>query len=130
MIRKFTLLEVIIATLTLALTATIAVEMTTRTHLSTHQAQEEWYREHLLSMGCEYYLMFGHDAEFPQEKLPEGYQVECSIDLGIIPEGEEEEKYDAVNGWIIGEYKVVLFKDGEEINSVTIEKLVPEELFD
>lgn len=130
MIRKFTLLEVVIATLTLALAATIAVEMTTRAHMSTFNAEDEWGREHLLTIGCEFYLLFGHEAEFPAEKLPQGFSISCELNEGIIPDGEEEEKYDPVNGWVIGEYTVRLFRDGEEINKVSIEKLVPAELFD
>lgn len=130
MIKKFTLLEVIIATLILALTATIAVERSSRAQLNTFNAEDEWGREHLLSLGCEFFLLFGHEAEFPAEKLPEGFSLTCEINEGIIPEGEEEEKYDPVNGWVIGEYTVRLFKDGTEIDSMMIDKLVPAELFE
>lgn len=132
MIRKFTLLEVVIATLILALTATIAVERATRVHLNTFEAVDEWKKEHLLSLGCEYFLLFGHQAEFPQDKLPEGegYQLTCDLNEGIIPEGDEEEKYDPVSGWVIGEYTIFLHKDGELIDKIHIEKLVPAELFE
>lgn len=130
MIRKFTLLEVVIATLILALTATIAVERATRVQLNTFNAEDEWAREHLLSLGCEFYLLFGHEAEFPSDKLPEGFSLSCELNEGIIPEGDEEEKYDPVSGWVIGEYTITLFRDGEEINKISIEKLVPAELFE
>ena len=130
MIKRFTLLEVIIATLILALTATIAVERSSRAQMNTFNAEDEWGREHLLSLGCEFYLLFGHEAEFPAEKLPEGFSITCEINEGIIPEDEEEEKYDPVNGWVIGEYAIRLYRDGVEIDSMTIDKLVPAELFE
>ena len=130
MIKKFTLLEVIIATLILALTATIAVERSSRAQVNTFNAEDEWGREHLLTLGCEFFLLFGHEAEFPVEKLPEGFSLTCEINEGIIPEDEEEEKYDPVNGWVIGEYTIKLFRDGTEIDSMMIDKLVPAELFE
>ena len=127
---RFTLIEVVIATVTLALSATIAVEMTASAHLRTFNAESQWAKEHLLSLGCEYYLLFGHEAEFPAEKLPESYSISCELQEAIIPEGEEEEKYDPHNGWVLGEYTVVLYQDGEEIARMSIDKLVPADLFE
>ena len=128
--RNFSLLEVVIATLILALTATIAIERSSRAQISTFNAEDEWAREHLLTLGCEFYLMFGHEADFPAEKLPEGFSLSCELNEGVIPEGDEEEKYDPVSGWVIGEYTIRLMKDGEVINQISIDKLVPAEIFE
>jgi hypothetical protein len=122
---RFTLIEVVIATMTLALSATIAVEMTTSAHIKTYNAESEWAKEHLLSLGCEFYLLFGHDAEFPTEKLPEGYSLSCELNEAIIEDDEEEEKYDPHNGWVLGEYTIKLFLDSDEIANISIDKLVP-----
>jgi hypothetical protein len=127
--KRFTLLEVVLATLIFAVTVTIAVERVTRVQLQTFAAEDEWAREHLLTLGCEFYLLFGHEAEFPGDKLPEGFSLSCELLPGVIPEGEKEEKFEAISGWIIGEYNVRLFRDGEEISSMKIEKLVPEDSF-
>jgi hypothetical protein len=127
---KFTLIEVVIATLILALSATVAVEMTSSAQLRSYNAESEWSKEHLLSLGCEFYLLFGHEAERP-DFLPPGYEIKCSIDEGLIPEGEEElEKYDPSSGWVIGEYTIKLFKEGNEIATISIDKLVPADLFE
>ena len=126
---KFTLIEVVIATLILALSATVAVEMTSRAHLGAFNAEEEWNREHLLAVACEYYLLFGHDADEP-DFLAEGYSASCTIEEGIIPEEDDEEKYDASSGWVIGEYTIRLFKDGEEQATISIDKLVPADAFE
>jgi hypothetical protein len=125
---KFTLIEVIIATLTLALSATIAVEMTSSAHLSTFNAESEWSNEHLLSLGAEFHLLFGHDAEMP-DILPEDFAIECEINPATILDDEDEEKYEANSGWVLGEYTIILLKLGEEVERVTIDKLVPEDLF-
>lgn len=125
---KFTFLEVLIASLILAFTAVVSVEMSSGAHLQTFDIEDQWATEHLLSLGCEFYLMFGHEADFPPDMLPEGFSIGCTLEPGIIPEGADEEKYDPLNGWIIGEYKVTLFRQGEEIGSTTIEKLVPEDI--
>ena len=124
---KFTFLEVLIASLILAFTAVVSVEMSSGAHLQTFDIEDQWATEHLLSLGSEFYLMFGHEADFPADMLPEGFSIGCALEPGIIPEGADEEKYDPMNGWIIGEYKVTLFRQGEEIGSNFIEKLVPED---
>ena len=129
--KHFTLLEVVIATVTLALSATIAVEMTTSAHMRTYNAESEWAKEHLLSLGCEFYLLFGHEAEFPAEKLPEGYSLSCELREAIIPEGTvDEEKYDPFRGWVLGEYTISLYYEGDVINSVSIDKILPADLFE
>ena len=127
--QSFTLIEVIIATLTLAICTVVAVEMSSSTHLNTYDAESQWAREHLTSMACEFYLLFGHEAEFPSEVLPAGYSVSCELNEAIIPEGDLEEKYEPISGWIIGEYTIRLFSEGQEINTVTIDKLVPADYF-
>lgn len=128
--KSFSLLEVIIATLILALTATIAIERSTRSQISTFNAEDEWAKEHLLSLGCEFYLMFGHEAEFPAAKLPSGFSLSCELNEAPVPEGDEAEKYEPVNGWVIGQYTIRLFREGQEINSISIDKLVPSEVLE
>lgn len=125
---KFTFVEVLIASLILAFSAVVAVEMTTSTHLQTFDVEDQWATEHLLSLGCEFYLMFGHEADFPSDMLPEGFSIGCELEPGIIPEGADEEKYDPISGWILGEYIVTLFREGEEIGKTSIEKIVPEDI--
>ncbi|MCH2208254.1 MAG: hypothetical protein MK132_20615, partial [Lentisphaerales bacterium] len=73
------------------------------------------------------YLMFGHEADFPSDMLPEGFSIGCTLEPGIIPEGADEEKYDPMNGWIIGEYKITLYEHGDIIGATYVEKLVPED---
>ena len=125
---KFTFIEVLIASLILAFSAVVAVEMTTNSQLSTIEIERQWANEHLLSLGCEFHLMFGHEADFPPDMLPEGFSIGCQLEPGIIPEGANEEKYDPINGWIIGEYIITLFKNGKEIGKASVEKLVPEDI--
>jgi len=124
----FSLIEVVIATLILSLSATIAIEMTSSAHMKTYDVESRWAREHLLSMGCEFYLLFGHEAEFPENILPSGYSLSCELLAAEIAEDADDEKYEAINNWILGEYTVRLFHEGEEINSISITKLVPEEI--
>ena len=89
----------LIASLILAFSAVVAVEVTTSTHLQTFDVEDQWATEHLLSLGCEFYLMFGHEADFPSDMLPENFSIGCELEQGIIPEGADEEKYDPISGW-------------------------------
>ena len=129
--KMFTLVEVVIATFILAVSATVAVEMTSSAHLRTYNAESEWAQEHLLSLGCEFYLLFGHEAEFPADKLPEGYSISCELQEGVIPDEElDEEKFDPFRGWVLGEYTISLYLENELISSITVDKIVPAEFFE
>ncbi|MCM8530963.1 MAG: hypothetical protein NE330_07370 [Lentisphaeraceae bacterium] len=125
--HKFTFIEVLIASLVLAFGAVAAVEMSSRAHLQTFDVEAQWGREHLVSLGAEFYLMFGHDAEFPSDMLPEGFSIDCELNEAPIGDDINEEKYDPLNGWILGEYTIRLYENGEEKYSMKIEKIVAED---
>ncbi|MCM8536672.1 MAG: hypothetical protein NE334_12110 [Lentisphaeraceae bacterium] len=124
---KFTFVEVLIASLILAFGAVAAVEMSSRAHLQTYDVEDQWAKEHLVALGAEYYLLFGHDAEFPSDMLPEGFSIDCELNEAPIGDDVNEEKYDPLNGWILGEYTIRLYSDGNEIHTLTIEKIVAED---
>jgi hypothetical protein len=126
---RFTFIEVLIASLILAFSAVALVEMTSRAHLQTYDIEAEWAEEHLLSLSCEYFLLFGHDADIPEDLLPDGFSAECELNSAIIPEEADEEKYDPINGWVLGELTITLIKDGTELTSISIDKMLPEDAF-
>ena len=126
--RQFSLIEVVIATMILALYAGISTKIASNSLAQTHEARQQWKHQHLLSMGAEFYLLFGHKADFPAEQLPEGYAIGCTLHESEIPaETIDESKYDALQGWILGEYRITLFYDGAEVDSLQIEKIVRED---
>ena len=126
--KSFSLIEVIIATVILSMSAVVAVQMTSRSHAQTYEVEGEWSRQHLLSMGAEYYLLFGHEAELPEDLLPSGYSIDCQLLEREIPEDTiDESKYDAINGWVLADYVLTLNSEGEELDTLRITKFVPED---
>ena len=73
--------------------------------------------------------LFGHQAEFAGT-LPEGYTLECAELLAaeLPSEDTNEKKYEAINNWILGEYTIILYYNGEEVKKISITKLIPETL--
>ena len=124
----FSLIEVIIATVILSMSAVVAVQMTSRSHARTFEVEGEWSRQHLLSMGAEFHLLFGPDADLPEDLLPGGYSIDCQLLEPEIPEDTiDEEKYEPINGWVLGEYFLTLNFEGEELDTLSILKFVPED---
>ena len=126
--KRFSLIEVIIATVILSMSAVVAVQMTSRSHARTFEVEGEWSRQHLLSMGAEFHLLFGHEAELPEDLLPGGYSIDCQLLEAEIPEDTiDEEKYEPINGWVLGEYFLTLMFEGDELDTLSILKFVPED---
>ena len=126
--QPFSLIEVIIATVILSMSAVIAVQMTSRSLAQTFEVESEWSRQHLLSMGAEFHLLFGHEAEMPEGVLPGGFSIDCQLLEREIPEETiDQEKYEPINGWVLADYHFTLLSEGEELESLVVTKLVPED---
>jgi hypothetical protein len=118
---------VIVATLLLAIAAAGATSLVSTSLRSLSQAQDSWRNEHLLSVAAEHYLLSGPNVSLPDGILPEGYQVQCSLMASPVPAGEDPELYaQPVNGWIVGRYQITLSRDGQAIDTLNVDKLVPE----
>ncbi len=125
--RAFSLIEVIVATLLLAIAAAGATSLVSASLRSLSDAQDSWRSEHLLSVAAEHYLLSGPNVPLPAGILPEGYQVSCSVIAAPVPAGEDPETFaQPINGWLPGRYQIQLSRDGRDIGQLNVDKLVPE----
>ena len=126
---NFTLIEVLIASLILAITLAAVTDLAVSSQDQVIDGREQWYTEHYLSLGAEHYLLFGPNVEMDSDMLPEGYEVTCELRAAeFIAEEELAEKYfEGKNGWILGEYIITLEYNGEEKGQLLIKKLVQED---
>ena len=125
--NPFTLIEVIIASFLLAIVLAITAEMAVSTQNRVFDAESKWAKQHLLNIGCEYFLLMGPDADPPNDMLPEGYSLTCELRESETLSEMSEEYTEPERGWILAEYVITLFQNGEELDSIVIEKLVRED---
>ena len=121
--KKFSLIEVLIAFTILSVAAVMAMEILTRSGTDVYDAEQDFARQHLLANSVEYYLLAGHRAEAPQNLLPTGITVSC--ELIELPLDEGLDPNEVPEGWILAEYQVKLFDQSGEIASQNITKIVP-----
>lgn len=122
--KKFSLIEVLIAFTILSVAAVMSMEILSRSGSDVFDAEQDWARKHLLANSVEYYLLAGHKAEAPQDMLPDGITVSC--ELVEIPPDETINPPD-LKGWILAEYTIKLFDQTGEIASQTVKKIIPEQ---
>ena len=123
--KKFSLIEVLIAFTILSVASVMAMEILTCSGNDVYDAEQDFARQHLLANSIEYYLLAGHSADSPQHLLPNGITVSC--ELVALPIDETAETGDLPQGWILAEYQVKLFDHTGEIASQNIAKIIPEQ---
>ncbi|MBR4125866.1 MAG: hypothetical protein IKR13_06645 [Victivallales bacterium] len=124
-IHPFTLMEVMIAALILAMSvaATTAIVGTARANML--REQRRWLREHLLTNAVEFYLACGPDATPPDDLLPEGYGCSCELfDVEELP----EDALESIREWRLGEYHITVFAQGGDlIAEQSVRKILKED---
>ncbi|WDE97677.1 prepilin-type N-terminal cleavage/methylation domain-containing protein [Lentisphaera profundi] len=125
--KSFTLIEVIIATVILSMASLIAVQILSRSAQLSFEAESTWGTSHLLSLGAEYHLLWGAEAEFPQELLPQGIAIECHTTEYVDDSMLEEDSLELNSTWQAMNIHVELWRDGELIDELVITKLLREQ---
>lgn len=122
---NFTLMEVMIAALILALSvvATMGIVGTSRANVL--REERRWSREHLFTNIAEFYLLAGPDNPLPAELLPEGYSASCELrEVEDLP----EDAHESIRGWRLGEFVIRLYdSSGNLLEEQFIRKLLKEE---
>ena len=124
--HDFTLMEVMIAALIMALSvvATLGIVGTARGNML--RDQRRWTRGHVFSNVVEYYLLAGVEQQLPQEMLPPGYTATC--DLYDVEEGLPEDALESISGWRLGEFHICLYdENGKLIAEEYVRKILKEE---
>lgn len=124
---SFTLIEVIIAIAILAMAIvsfSLLINTASRRSL---RAARRWEKTHLLTQAVEYFMLCeSENPEAIDENIfpSEDYTVECSFDS---PRGLAEDIEESHGGQALRAMKVVLKdKNGDTVDSVTIERIVKE----
>ena len=128
MTRKhcFTLMEVMIASLVLAISAVATMSIVGTSQAKLLREERRWGREHYLSNALEFFLACGPSADFPQELLPQGWRAEC--ELFNVEEGLPEAAYESIQGWRLGEFRVRIYDgNGKLAGEQSVRKLVQDE---
>ncbi len=124
--RPFTLMEVMIASLVLALSAVATMSIVGTSQAKVLREERRWGREHYLTNALEFYLACGPDADFPQELLPQGWYAEC--ELFNVEDGLPDAAYESIQGWRLGEFRVRLYdENGKLVGEQSVRKLVKNE---
>ena len=121
----FTLLEVMIAVVILALAVVMSVSIMGGARARILRAESRWGRQHLLSQAVEVYLLGGPAAELPPGLLPEGFSCACTL---TPVDDLSEEDLEPQQGWILGCFHVSVYDaSGDLMAECRVEKLVREE---
>jgi len=124
--HRFTLLEVSIAALLLAISAVASLTVVGTARADILREIRRRDREHHMANAVEFFLLAGPDASVPDGLLPSGLTAECI--LSEINEGLPEDAYESINGWVLGEYCITLYgEDGQPLGEQRIRKILKEE---
>ncbi len=109
--------------LALAVVSTMGVVGGARSTLL--RAEQRWARQHLLAQAAEFYLLAGAEADFPGDLLPDGFSAACEL---YQVEDIHEDALEAIEGWLLCEYHVMLYDEtGTMIAETRVRKVLKEE---
>ena len=121
-IRRFTLVETVIAlgVLMLALSAVFASIAASQQRVI--RAEKRWQRQHLLTQAAEYYLLAPPSSQIPQVLFSnQQYRVAVEYNTPQLPD-----KVETVNGnWQLIGMKIMLFdQNDKKVDSITLERII------
>lgn len=123
--QRFTLMEVMIASIILALAATASLAIIGGASSSILQAETRWGDQHAATSAVEYYLLLGAEAPVPTHLLPPGYTTQCQL---LEVDDLHDEATTAIQNWKLGEFQIMLYNArGELVNETRVRKLVKED---
>lgn len=124
--HRFTLMEVMIAALILAMSVASAVGVIGTARANMLREERRWEREHAMGNAMEFFLLAGPENTLPPEALPEGYAAECV--LFNVEENIPEEAMESIRGWRLGEFQVRLYAPGGRMaDEQQVRKIIKEE---
>jgi len=127
-IRRFTFIEIMIASLILTISVAMVMGIMGAARARILRAERRWGREHLLAQATEFYLLAGKDEDMPSSLLPEGFSAGCELRLvEDLPE-KAMESIPGWPGWQLGEYRVIVFDSyGNLLGERVVQKVVHED---
>lgn len=123
--RPFTLTEVVIATVILAMAAAASLAIIGGATANLYRAESRWLDQHITENVAEYYLLLGADAPRPQDLLPNGYDASCEL---LEVDDIHEDALEPIHEWRLGEYHITVTNpQGLLVGEANVRKLVKED---
>lgn len=124
--KPFTLMEVMIAALILAMSVVATMSVVGTNRASVLKEERRWSREHYLTNAMEFYLAAGPAETIPDYLLPEGWRADC--ELNDIEDGLPDAALESIREWRLGEFVVRLYdKSGNLVAEQAVRKIIREE---
>jgi len=126
--HSFTFVEVMVATIILALASVATIAIIGGARASFLGAENRWNDQHVTASVVEYYLLAGPHAGSPSDLLPDGYSSSCQLlDVDDIHEDAQE----AINEWQLGELVISVYDNrGNQVSETRMRKLLKTEDFE
>lgn len=123
--RSFTLMEVMIASVILAMAVAATMSIVGGARSTLLRAEKRWARQHLLSQVIELYLLGGPGARMPDGLLPDGYSSSCEL---YVPDDLHEEALEPIREWCLAEYHICIYDTGGNLmGEQYVRKMIKEE---
>ena len=126
---RFTLIEVLIAVVILALSLGVTLAIIAQSRDDLIRARDRWLVQHAMEQASEYFLLTSPaDLSISENILPDGFRAECQIEAVSdgLPEFAAVEDY---RGWTLGAYKIDLYDSSGDFRAQNIiQKLVPKDV--
>ncbi len=122
-IKKFTLIEVLIALAVLSLGVLTGTALLSSATRRCRTAEADWRRQHAMSQAAEYFLLAGTDEEIPERFFPfRDYRVSVRLE---DPAGLPPDTPDRKPGWRLATMKLELMNsDGEIVRELSIDRII------
>jgi len=97
-IRKFTLIEVLVAMLIFGLSFSLMLQMLDSARTRIVRAGQRWSKRHLVEQATEFFLLAGVNETAPEKLLPEGLRATAQFltDTSALP----PECRNPIHGWM------------------------------
>ena len=115
-----------IAAAILALVVVMTVTLIGGARARILRAEKRWGRQRLLTNAAELFLVGGPHALEPDNLLPEGFSATC--ELVRVDQGLDETSSEPIDGWLLGEFRIVVWDvGGNRMAECTVQKVVRED---
>lgn len=125
-IKKFTLLEVVVAVAVFSLALISVLSMAASATKRVDRAFKRWEHQHVLAQAAEYFIIAGFEESIPDEFIP-GNQYRINVELAE-PEGLPEDVEAEMDNWKLATVKISLLdKGGELLDTLEFDRLIYQE---
>lgn len=126
--QTFTLTEVMIAAVILALAAVATLGIVGGAQSAVVQSEKRWFDQHAVTEATEYFLLAGPRSSVPSDVLPGGYSATCTL---LYVDDVHEDAQEAIDSWLLGEYHIQVFDQGGNLaGECRVRKVLQEEDFE